>query len=160
MKLRSYSNSDWEAIREIYNLSKHDEMRGSVDARAVIPLEHDHKMIQLFKASDLIVMEENGKVIGFSGNKGNHISCLFVHPEHRRKGVAVSLIREILGKLEGAITLHVARNNGPAKRLYQGFGFTVEKEFTGNLNGYEFQAMVMFLAKKRSEKLYLIRGNI
>ena len=80
MKIRSYSNSDWEAIREIYNLSKPDEMRGSVDLAAVIPLEHDYKMTQLFKESELIVMEENGKVTGFSGNKGNYISCLFVHP--------------------------------------------------------------------------------
>ena len=150
MKMRPYSDSDWEAIREIYNLSKPDEMRGSVDDRAVIPLEHDDKMTQLLKASNLVVMEENGKVIGFSGNKENYISCLFVHPESRRKGVATSLIREILGRLEGTITLHIARNNGPAKYLYQGLGFTVGKEFTGNFNGYEFQAMEMLLAKKSS----------
>ena len=152
MKMRSYSNSDWEAIKEIYDLSKPDEMRGSADLAAVIPLELDYKMTQLFKESELIVMEEHGKIIGFSGNRGNYISCLFVHPIHRRRGIATSLIRKILGKLEGTIALHVARNNGPAKRLYQGLGFTVGKEFKGSLNGYEFQAIKMSLAKKSPEK--------
>jgi hypothetical protein len=31
MTIRPYMDSDWEAVRDIYDLSKPDEMRGSVD---------------------------------------------------------------------------------------------------------------------------------
>ena len=90
-----------------------------------------------------MVMEEAGAVVGFGGYKDRYISWLFVHPAHRRKGVARALLAEILGRLDGPVTPNVCRNNPAARSLYEGFGFVVDKEFVGIYNGHECQAMTL-----------------
>ena len=56
-------------------------------------------------------MEKSGQVIAFACKRNNYISWPFVHPDHRRKGIARKLLTEILEGLEGTITLNVAANN-------------------------------------------------
>lgn len=147
MRIRQYTDKDWDSVKDIYNISKPDECRGSVDLRAIIPLENDEKNLQLFHDSNIIVMEEDNEVIGFAGNKENYISWMFVEPAHRKKGVAEKLLKEIIKDLKGEIRLNVAKYNTPAINLYKKFGFIIEKEFTGDFNGYESKAMTMILTK-------------
>ena len=148
MILREYKDTDWEEVKEIYNLAKPDEMRGSVDLRALILLKDDEKNIELFHDSRIYVIEKDNILLGFGGNKGNCISWLFVHPNHRRKGVAKLIIEQILSQLTGTIKLNVAKNNIAAMALYNKFGFKIEREFEGNYNGYKSQAMTLCLEKK------------
>ncbi len=148
MRLRFYKDTDWGNVKDIYNLSKPDEMRGSVDLRALIPLEEDGNNLKLFHDSIIFVVEENETILGFGGNKGNYISWLFVHPNHRRKGVAKTILQQILSQLTGTIKLNVAKNNMAAKTFYKKFGFKIEREFMGNYNGYQSQAMTLSLEKQ------------
>ena len=46
-----------------------------------------------------------------------------------------ALIREILGRLGGPVTLNVAMTNIAALALYDRNGFTVEREFAGQFQG-------------------------
>jgi ribosomal protein S18 acetylase RimI-like enzyme len=147
MKLRRFKKEDWKAINTIYNLSKPDEMRGSVDLRALIPIEEDEKGIALFNDSQIFVAEENETILGFGGHKANYISWLFVHPDHRRRRVAHMIIDHILSKLTGTIKLNVGKHNKAAKSLYAKYGFKIEREFTGNFNGYKSEALTMSLYK-------------
>ena len=137
MQIRPYRDSDWPTVREIYDLSKPDEMRGIVDASAIPPLEADPTMMALFHNSQLLVMEDAGRVVGFAGSRGPVITWLFVHPNRRRNGVAEALVRELLAKLDGTITLNVATTNAAARSLYEHLGFTVEREFMGQFNGHD-----------------------
>ena len=84
----AYTDIDWEAVRNIYDLSKPDEMRGSVDLSAILPLSDDPKHLAMFRESSIIVIEEANNIIGFAGHKGNYISWVYVHPAHRRRGIA------------------------------------------------------------------------
>jgi ribosomal protein S18 acetylase RimI-like enzyme len=147
MKLRRFDKEDWNKIKNIYNLSKPDEMRGSVDLRALIPIEQDEKGLVLFNESQILVVEENRTILGFGGHKGNYISWLFIHPSHRRRGVAHMILDHILNSLSGNIKLNVGKNNEAAKSLYFKFGFKVEREFTGNFNGYKSEALTLCLHK-------------
>jgi putative acetyltransferase len=147
MKLRKFEKEDWKAIKTIYNLSKPDEMRGSVDLRALIPIEKDEKGIALFNESQIFVVEENNRILGFGGHKGSYISWLFVHPAQRRRGVAHMILDHILNKLTGTIKLNVGKHNKAAKSLYAKYGFKIEREFTGNFNGYKSEALTMSLDK-------------
>jgi ribosomal-protein-alanine N-acetyltransferase len=58
-----------------------------------------------------------------------HINNLAVLPSHRRGGVASALLSRVLeeGSRLGAVraTLEVRRSNGPARYLYERFGFAV-----------------------------------
>ena len=107
MIIRSYKNDDWDLVKDIYNLSKPDEMKGSVDLKALIPLENDQSNMDLFNKSKILVMEEGNNIMGFGGNKGNYISWLYVHPNHRRKGVAKTILDQVLNGLTGEIRLNV-----------------------------------------------------
>jgi ribosomal protein S18 acetylase RimI-like enzyme len=132
-------DSDRETICEIYKLSKPDEMKGSVDLRAFRPLETDGDQQTLFYESRILVTEDDGKVVGFGGNRGNYVSWPFVHPAHRRRGIAMTLMQQILAPLSGTVILNVGKNNLGARALYERLGFTVHDEFAGKWNGYDCQ---------------------
>jgi len=136
MRIRPYRDTDWAAVRDIYDLAKPDEMQGVVDASAIPPLEVDPDMMALFHNSEILVMESGDRIAGFGGSRGTSITWLFVHPECRRLGVAQALVREILARLSGTITLNVATTNVAAYNLYKRLGFTVEREFVGQFNGH------------------------
>src|SRR5260221_14569731 len=104
-------------------------MRGVVDASSIPPLEAAPDMKALFHDSQILVMENADRVVGFGGSRGTFITWLFVHPQYRRKGVGQALVREMLARLDGTITLNVATTNMAAHNLYKRMGFTVEREF-------------------------------
>ena len=134
--LRPYCEGDWAAVRDIYDLSKPDELRGVIDTTAIPSLEDDPRMKQLFRESQIAVAEEDGTIVGFAGNRGTSITWLFVHPSFRRRGIATSLVKDMLRKLKQPVTLNVALTNGPAMSLYQRMGFKLEREFLGDFNGH------------------------
>jgi ribosomal protein S18 acetylase RimI-like enzyme len=136
MIIRAYTDADWPTVRDIYDLAKPDEMRGVVAADTILPLDSDPEMKTLFRDSQILVMESDDCIIGFGGNQGNHISWLFVHPAHRREGVAMALVRAIMARLDGSVTLNVSTENTAARRLYARLGFTVEREFIGDFKGH------------------------
>ncbi len=143
MMIRPYSEADWARVRTIYDLSKPDEMRASVDAAMILPLENDPAMLALFRESTILVAEVSGAIVGFGGSRGGYISWLFVHPEHRRKGVARSLLANILARIDGPATLNVLRENTAARRLYERFGFTVVREAEGEFNGHQVHVLTL-----------------
>lgn len=147
MRIRPYRDLDWPTVREIYDVSKPDEMRGVVDASAIPLLEADPDMTALFRNSQVSVMDDAGRVVGFAGNRGTVITWLFVHPSHRRKGVATALVRELLARLDGTITLNVATSNAAARSLYERLGFAVEREFIGQFNGHSCPVAKLYYRK-------------
>ena len=152
MNVRGYTDADWESVINIYNLSKPDELRDSVDLRALVPFERDTRNLRLFRESRIVVVEEDETLLGFGGNNSNYISWLFVHPDHRRRGVATLILRHVMNQLNGTIKLNVFKHNTAARLLYQKAGFEIEREFVGNLNGYKTQAMTLrFESPERSE---------
>lgn len=80
-----------------------------------------------------IVIEHEGAVIGYAGlwmilTEG-HITNVAVDPEMRRKGLAETLLRELIEKAEvmgiRMFTLEVRPSNTAANGLYEKLGFVV-----------------------------------
>jgi ribosomal protein S18 acetylase RimI-like enzyme len=140
-QIRTYEAPDWASVCKVYDAAKPDELQGLVDRSAILPLADDPQMKALFQASAVDLAEKAGQVLGFAGTRGDTITWLFVHPAHRRKGVAGELLRHILRRLDGVATLHVAKGNQPALRLYEQFGFSAESEFAGHFNGHAVQVL-------------------
>jgi len=137
MQIRSYRPDEWPIVREIYDLSKPDELRGVLDAREIPRLESDPEMLDLFAKSQILVMEKAGAIVGFGGSRESSISWLFVHPKHRREGIATAILRALLAQLTGTVTLNVVTTNVAARALYERMGFAVEREFSGKFKGHE-----------------------
>jgi GNAT superfamily N-acetyltransferase len=142
--VRPYTESDWPLVRDIYDLAKPDELRGALDDLSVIRrLEDDPEHLELFRESFLLVCEHRDEVLGFAGHKGNLISWMFVHPAHRRKGVATALLRAVLARLPGTATLNVAAANRGARALYGRHGFAVDREYVAEFRGQSVTALVL-----------------
>jgi ribosomal-protein-alanine N-acetyltransferase len=79
-----------------------------------------------------VLRAPDGAIVGFCASwlvfDELHINSLAVRPEWRRRGLARFLLAEVIARTtrEGAerATLEVRESNVPARRLYEGFGFT------------------------------------
>jgi ribosomal protein S18 acetylase RimI-like enzyme len=74
--------------------------------------------------------------LGFVGRKGDVVSWLFVHPDHRRRGIGGRLMKRIMDTWEGTLTLKVAQSNQAAIDLYSRLGFEVYEAFEGHMYGH------------------------
>ena len=78
-----------------------------------------------------LVAEEDGVVAGYIGSQTvmdeSDMMNVAVHPDHRRKGVAESLVNELIEALKKrgsrCLTLEVRASNEHAKALYEKLGF-------------------------------------
>ena len=101
-----------------------------------------------------LVAKEEDKVVAYIGMwfvmDECHIMNLAVLPEHRRKGIATSLINEMFRLCKEHEThyvmLEVRKENTSARNLYKKFGFTEEvirKGYYKNPDGTREDAIVM-----------------
>ena len=61
---RDYQDEDWNAICRIHDSARPDELKGSCDLRAFIPIEQDDEVEDL-KRSQKFVACDGDKVVGF-----------------------------------------------------------------------------------------------
>lgn len=135
ISIGEYAERDWEAICRVHDRARPDELRGSCDPRAFVPLAEDPEAEDVYR-SRKFVAREDGRVVGFVGVEGSYLSYLYVDPDHYGRGVGRSLLRlgiELAGS--GAYTVALA-NNTRAIRLYEDEGFAVTETFEGENAGY------------------------
>ena len=64
-----------------------------------------------------------------------HIQSLVVDPNYFRRGIASKLIDFVLNHYEvNMFTVETGKDNGPARKLYEGFGFELQKTYTAAEN--------------------------
>jgi GNAT superfamily N-acetyltransferase len=141
--IRYYKESDWDQVRQIYDLSKPDEMKDIVDPDLIIPLDEDQKMLRYFIESKIWVYENKNHLTGFIGLKGNVISWLFVHPDNRRQGIAMKLLTKLINECNHPLKLNMVKSNRAAMSLYLDMGFSVSEEFEGEMYGRKIPAVRM-----------------
>ncbi len=151
--IRAYEENDWDQISAIYDLAKPDEMKGIIDPDAIIPLAQDNQMLRYFFDSEIMVYEKKGQILGFVGRKKDVVSWLFVHPNHRRKGVARSLLNKLIMTYRETLKLNLTKRNQSALTLYESLGFEQFDEFEGNMYGHPIPAVRMRLHRtKKTEQ--------
>lgn len=105
-----------------------------------------------------LCVKDSGRIIGILlyAPRRRILSCMAVHPEYRRTGVASVLIAEMLRRMpEGDVSVTTFRaedekGNGP-RALYQKFGFRADvctEEF-----GYPVQRFVLSRREKTAESV-------
>jgi ribosomal protein S18 acetylase RimI-like enzyme len=79
------------------------------------------------------VVEEGGRVAGFSANDGATVHALYVDMALRGQGFGGALLRDLQAK-EDALTLWTFQENTPAQRFYARYGFTEVERTDGSGN--------------------------
>lgn len=147
---RNYDDNDWQAICQIHDRARPDELKGSCDPRGFIPIEQD-KEVEDLKRSKKFVACEGETVVGFVGVDEDYLAWLYVDPSHYGKGIGRELLRIGIREIgEGAWTI-VLDGNKSAIKLYESEGFQETGRFNGDNNGYPVTCIKM----KRTEK-----GNV
>ncbi len=143
---RKYEDTDWQAICKIHDRARPDELKGSCDPEAFVPIEQDKEVDDL-KRSKKIVACDDKKVVGFVGTDNDYLAWLYVDPDYYSKGIGRQLlkigIREI-GKNAWTIVLE---GNKKAFALYESEGFIEFNRFEGNNAGYPCVGIKMKYSK-------------
>jgi ribosomal protein S18 acetylase RimI-like enzyme len=132
---RPYQDLDWPAICHIHDRARPDELKGSCDPRAFIPIGQDPEVEDL-KRSQKFVACDGDKVVGFSAVDEKYVSFLYVDPDYYVRGIGRKLLQMALDVIgEGAWTI-VLDGNLRAIGLYESEGFKETERFKGNNAGY------------------------
>lgn len=134
-QVRPYQPADWQAITTIHDLARPDELAGSCDARAFLPIEQDPEVEHL-KSCRKFVALAGDRVVGFIGVDGDYIGWLYIHPIYYHRGLGRKLLRRGLQETTGTPWTIALANNTPAVNLYQSEGFILVRRYQSENAGY------------------------
>ena len=132
---REYQDTDWKSICNIHDGARPDELKGSCDLRAFVPIEQDEEVEDLKRSQKFVACDE-GEVVGFVAVDGKYISCLYMDPDYYGRGIGRKLLQmgvETVGLGAWTIVLH---KNLPAIELYESEGFKEVRRFDSDNAGY------------------------
>ena len=90
--IRSYRSSDWSAICRVHDRSRPDELAGSFDPRAFIPLAEDPEGSYI-RDCEMFIAQSGDDVLGFAGIDEPYLAWLYVDPAYYRLGIGLALLR-------------------------------------------------------------------
>jgi len=135
IEIRPYEEKDWQRICTIHDAARPDELIGSCDPRAFVPIEQDSEVEEL-KKSDKYVAVDDEKVIGFVGVDGRYLGWLYIDPAYYHQGIGRRLLQKGLDVIgEDAWTI-VLDGNTKAISLYKSEGFKEVQRFDSDNAGY------------------------
>jgi GNAT superfamily N-acetyltransferase len=135
MKIRDLEAADWPAILTIHDAARPDELRGSCDSRAFVPLAQDPELEEL-RESVVLVATVDDRPVGFAAVDGDYLGWLYVHPTHYGQGIGRRLLRAALARTSGTPWTIVLAGNKLAISLYESEGFREVARFESENNGY------------------------
>jgi GNAT superfamily N-acetyltransferase len=151
-KIRPAAKADWDALVDVYDASKPDELKaaGLTDIQFV-SLRDDAAAKALLRGVEVWVYEnEVGRVVGFGGFQEDYIGWLFVHRDWRKQGVGRALLRAMIERCKPPAWLWMLPGNVAAFALYSAEGFKVTDGARINLHGHNVLGLRMVRSAKRT----------
>lgn len=133
--IRPYRETDWASLCAIHDAARPDELKGSCDPRAFVPLADEPEAEEL-RGSTVLVADDGGQVVGFVAVDGDYLGWLYVHPDRYRQGIGRKLLRAGLELVTGEAWTIVLAGNEPAIGLYADEGFREVARFESENAGY------------------------
>lgn len=132
---RPYQDGDWDGVCRVHDLARPDELRGSCDPRAFIPIAQDPEAEDLKRCAKHVACD-GVRIVGFVGVSGDYLGWLYVDPEYYGRGIGRRLLRLVLPLLGPTAWTIVLDGNLGAIRLYESEGFAVARTYMGDNAGY------------------------
>jgi len=134
--MRAYCEADWPAVCAVHDRARLDELRGSCDPRAFVPLAEEQDDAASFQRSRKFVACVGEQVIGFVGIDGTYLSWLYVDPTYYGRGIGRRLLRlgvQLIGLQAWTVVL---AGNTRAQQLYESEGFQIVDTYESTNAGY------------------------
>lgn len=151
MTIRKFNEKDYQTVLNIYSQAKLDELRYEKQTFKFLPLAQDKIRLAALMQSDIYVYDTghhnidnssyhnddkiNTEIVAYGAVYQQEIRALFVLPSSRGLGIGKTLLKFLMTKISGDISLYVADSNLPAKQLYQAYNFKVTEVFNTTYNG-------------------------
>ena len=132
---RPYQGADWKIICNIHDRARPDELKGSCDPLAFIPIEDDEEVNHL-KLCQKLVATINDQVVGFIGVDDGYIGWLYIDPDHYGMGLGRKLLQAGLELVNGRAWTIALAGNLPALNLYKSEGFLEKIRYESDNAGY------------------------
>ncbi|MFO1096236.1 MAG: GNAT family N-acetyltransferase [Planctomycetaceae bacterium] len=143
--VRAYCDADWQAVCAVHDRARPDELRGSCDPRAFVPLAEEQEDAEDFQRSRKFVACLGEQVVGFVGIDGTYLSWLYVDPAHYGQGIGRRLLRLGVQCIGPEAWTVVLVGNMRARRLYESEGFHIVSTSEGTNAGYPCTSMRLAL---------------
>ena len=134
--IRDYRPDDWAAVCRVHDRARPDELRGSFDARAFIPLAEDPEG-EYINACAMFIAQHGDDIVGFAGVDDPYLAWLYVDPAYYRRGIGRALLWHCMARLSEDAWTQACGNNDAALSLYRSEGFVIESLSTGDNAGYK-----------------------
>ena len=134
-EIRPLQEQDWADLLRVHDAARPDELDGSCDPRAFVPLAEDPEIEEL-KKSRIWVAETDGRVVGFTAVDGGYLGWLYVDPNFYGRGIGRALLQHALQEQGGKSWTIVLEGNTPALNLYRSEGFEIVDRFESDNAGY------------------------
>ena len=142
LSLRPYQDSDRESLCAIHDRARLDELRGSCDLDAFVPLHRAGESEGLWECAITVATIE-GCVRGFVATDNDYIAWLYVDPDDYRRGVGRALLRHAVAECGPNAQLTTLVHNAPALRLYESEGFRTLRRGSGPIGDYDVEWLRM-----------------
>ena len=133
--IRPYKEKDWKGICAIHDAARRDELRGSCDPRAFVPIEQDSEVEDL-KRSEKFVAVDGERVVGFVGVDDKYLAWLYVDPAYYHQGIGRRLLQKGLDIIGSGAWTIVLDGNEKAISLYASEGLHEARRFESDNAGY------------------------
>jgi ribosomal protein S18 acetylase RimI-like enzyme len=136
LSIRAYRDDDWLAVCAVHDRARPDELLGSCDPGAFVPLAAEQEGTANFQRSRKFVACLGEQIVGFVGVDGTYLSWLYVDPAYYRQGIGRRLLRlgvALIGPQAWTVALV---GNMRAQQLYESEGFQVVRTFESTNAGY------------------------
>jgi class 3 adenylate cyclase/ribosomal protein S18 acetylase RimI-like enzyme len=147
--IRDYRDADWPAVCAVHDRARPDELRGSCDLRAFVPLAEEQEDAESFQRSHKFVACVGEQIVGFVGVDGTYLSWLYVDPAYYGQGIGRRLLRlgvQFIGPHAWTVAL---AGNTRARRLYESEGFQVVDTYDSANAGYPCTCVRLALSPPR-----------
>jgi ribosomal protein S18 acetylase RimI-like enzyme len=157
--IRAYQDNDWLAVCAVHDRARPDELRGSCDARAFVPLAEEPDDAASLQRSRKFVACVGEQVVGFVGIDATYVSWLYVDPVFYRQGIGRRLLRLALQRIGPQAWTVALAGNLAARRLYESEGFRVIRTYEGTNAGYPCTCVELAPSRLPGDSQKDCRGN-
>lgn len=133
--IRPYQSGDWLTICQIHDLARPDELVGSCDPRAFVPIKEDQEVDHLKLCQKMVAVLDK-QIVGFIGVDDAYLGWLYIHPDHYGNGIGRKLLQEGLKLIPGKAWTIALAGNAKAVNLYQSEGFVEVHRYQSDNAGY------------------------
>lgn len=81
-----YQDEDWDAICGVHDAVRPDELKGSCDPYAFVPIKEDPEVEELV-ASEKWVAVDGEDLVGFVSVDKQYLAWLYIHPNYYKKAL-------------------------------------------------------------------------